>query len=485
MNLNRSPLILTMLFASVGALLLYGGCAPKDVLIIDVAPAPDLPPALPGVDSVFAAMANAYAQRSHMVDDRALEDGRRAVAGGRRLFEIADSLTSGLKSSPDSVLVSDDQVAESIRRYNEGARVLQNDELGMAELQSAAEQFQLALDANPYDTEALYWLSRVYELQADRMAEAGAVEDQVEVLKRLTELYPLRHDYAGLLAAAYEKLGTAKGWSEAGAWWHRSALLVQDEPALSLDADAVLDTATTFIALANASRAFIESDQGDLALAAIEEAVPFAVGEEARIYLRSEREWLTWDTELQSRKDFDDILGVSQTDPNKAASGLQELLPRVSLPLARIEVQYQLGLALYNGGDFSAGVTELQSVWQNVATIDIPLRERIQEDYGLMTYSIALEQREAGQLRNALAYLLQSESTGFSGAAVSSLTRSLLLRNDPEASLDAAELAERGWEKLDEQDQRTLLQHMVDLHRRLENREEALEYARRYREMAK
>ena len=352
MILNRSPLILIMLFAGAGTLLLSSSCAPKDVLIIDVAPAADPPPLLPGVDSVFAAMASAYAKRSHMVDDRAIEAGRRAVAGGRRLFEIADSLTSGLQKSPDSISVSDDQVAESILRYNDGARILQNEPLGLAELQSAAEQFQAALDANPYDTDALYWLSRVYELQADRLAESGAVLEQVEVLKRLTELYPLRHDYAGLLASASEKLGTSTGWSEAGAWWHRAALLAQDEPALSLDAEAALDTAVTFIYFANAGRAFIESDQGDLALAAIEEAVPFAVDEESRIYLQSEREWLTWDTELQSRKDFDVLLGVSQTDPSTAASGLQDLLPRVSLPLARIEVQYQLGLALYNSGKF-------------------------------------------------------------------------------------------------------------------------------------
>ena len=483
MILIRSPLPLLVLVASMGALLLSGGCAPKDVVIIDVAPAPEPPPPLPGVDSVFAAMASAYAKRGHMVDERAREAGRRAVAGGRRLFVIADSLTSGLKDRPDSVSVGDDRIEESIRRYNEGAILLRNEPLGLAELQAAAEQFQLALDANPYDTEALYYLSRVYELQVDRLAQAGAVDDQIGVLQRLAELYPHRHDYAGLLAAAYENLGSKTGWADAGAWWHRAAFLAQDDPDLSLDTDAVLDTASVFIYLANAGRAFIESDQGDLALAAIEEAVPFAVDEDSRIYLQREREWLTWDTELQSRKDFDFLLEVSQTDPGKAAAGLRDLLPKVSLSLARMEVQYQLGLALYNGGDLFAGVTEIQAVWQEVSTRDIPLRERIQEDYGLMTYSIALEQRQSGELRNALAYLLQSESTGFSGAAVSALTRSLLLRNDPEAALDAAEAAERGWDTLNPQDQRTLLEHMVDLHRRLENREQALEYASRYRDL--
>ena len=480
MNLNRLPLILPVLVV----LLWSSGCSPKDVLVIDVAPEPERPPELPGVDSVFASMATAYARRGHMVDDSAIEAAQRAVEGGRRLFELADSLTADLKPSTDSVLVSDDQVAESIMRYNEGARVLQSEQLGNDELQAAAEKFQLALDANPYDTEALYWLSRVYELQAERMRELEAVADRVEVLRRLAELYPFRHDYSALLASAYEDLETVDGWSEAGAWWHRAAMLARDDPALSLESGAVLDTATTFIYLANASRAFIESDQGSLALAAIEEAVPFAVDEQSRTYLQSEREWLTWDTELQTRKDFDRLLEVSQTAPDSAAAGLRGLLFRVSMPVARIEVQYQLGLALYNSGNLSAGVTELQSVWHNVATKDIPLRERVQEDYGLMTYSIALEQRKSGELRNALAYLLQSESTGFSGSAVSALTRSLLLRNDPEAALDAAESAHRGWQALDVQDRLTLLEHMVDLHRRLGHREEALDYARRYRELA-
>ena len=451
--------------------------------MLDVAPEPDLPPALPGVDSVFAAMADTYARRGPVVDDQALAAGRRAVAGGRRLFELADSLMAGLESSTDSISVSDDQIAESIRRYNAGARVLQSEQLGLEKLQSAAEQFQLALDMNPGDADALYWLSRVYQLQAERMMESGALGERIEVLKRLAELSPFRHDYAGLLASAYEDLGTVKGWADAGAWWHRAALLAQDEPALSLDPAAVLDTATTWVYLANSSRAFIESDQGDLALAAIEEAVPFAVDEKSRTYLQSERQWLTWDTELQTRRDFDTLLVLSQTDPGSAVPSLQNLLSRVSLPLARLEVQYQLGLALYESGDFSGGVGELQSVWRDVATMDIPLRERVQEDYGRVTYSIALEQRKSGELRNALAYLLQSEATGFSGAAVSALTRSLLLRNDPEASLDAAQSAERKWDSLNPQDQRALLEHMVDLHRRLNHREDALEYARRYREM--
>ena len=469
-------------FAAVTAVLFVMACAPKDVVILDVAPQPALPPALPGVDSVFSSMADAYARRGRMVDERAVETSRRAVVGGRRLFEIADSLTAAAESPTDSIEVSEDQMAESIRRYNEGARALQASQLGLAELKEAEGQFRLALASNPYDTEAIYWLSRVYELMVERMADARGMEDQIEVVKRLVELYPLRADYAALLASAYEEQGEGSGWADAGAWWHRASVLVRDEPELSLIAGATLDTNSTFVYLANASRAFIEADEAELALAAIEEMVPFAVDEDARAYVSSEREWLTWDADLQSRKRFDALLLLSGTDPAEAAAGLQDLLEDVTLAQAQVEVRYQLALALYNSGQSASGVSEIQGAWKDVAGMDTDLQDRIREDYGIMAYSIALEQRRAGELRNALAYLLQSEATEFSGAARSALTRSLLLRNDPEAALEAALGAESGWDTLELQDQRTLLEHLVDLHRRLGNRDRAVRYAQRYRD---
>ena len=466
----------------IGFLLMLVGCAPREILIIDAIPPSPPIPALPGVDSVFTAMAETYAQRGKLIDPQAVESSRRSIEGGQRLFAIADSLSASLAPSEDSTIVTDEAIAESIRRYNAGAESLQGSNLGNVELASAAEQFQLALDANPYDAEALYWLSRVYEMQSERFMEIGATNQMIDVLSRLTGLYPLRHDYAGLLASAYEGQDNPNGWAEAGVWWHRASLLVRDEPNLSLNQGTSLDTSTTFIYLANASRAFIEADEGELALASIQESAPFAVGEEQQSYVESEIKWLTWDIVISTRKKFDSLLQMSIDDPESAVIGLQDLTTEVTFPQAEVDVRHQLALALFNAGASEAGIIEIQHAWNDAIQMDSTLRERIREDYGTMAYSMAIEQREAGQLRNALAYLLQSEATGFSGAPLSALTRSILLRTDPEAALEAAELAEAGWENLDAESRRTLLEHMVSLHRRLNHRDQAAFYAQRYRD---
>ena len=65
-----------------------------------------------------------------------------------------------------------------------------------------------------------------------------------------------------------------------------------------------------------------------------------------------------------------------------------------------------------------------------------------------MAYSIGLERRDGGELRAAVAYLLQAEATGYTQAPTAALTLALLFRNDPEASVEAALRAEDDWEAL-------------------------------------
>ena len=457
------------------------GCSPKKVLTIqDIDPPADPVPSLPGVDSVFTAMAIAFQSRGMLVDERSSEAARSAVAGGRKLLQIADSLISQVEIQQDSVSVSDQQKALSIERFNNGAEALQQSPLGLQNLRQAAEMFQDALDLNPYDEEALYWLSRVYEIQSEKLMDAGAIPEMIESVTRLVELNPMRHDYAALAASSYESVGSEQGWVDAGNWWYKASVLLRDAPDLSLTITSI-DTSTVFIYLANASRAFAEANQGDIALGAIDEATEFAVSDEEMDYIQSEREWLTWDTQLSTRKMFDQLISTSIDHPDSAAIGLTTLLSQVSLPEAELDVRHQLSLSLFNAGNTTDGIQQIQQAWNDVQQMDETLVNRIREDYGTMAYSLAIEYRSGGDLRKALAYLLQSEATGFSGAPLSSLTRSILLRTDPEASLEAAQLAEQGWDQLDPPSRRTLLEHMVSIHRRLNNGVQAAEYAQRYR----
>ena len=113
------------------------------------------------MDSVFIALAEGYARLGGLVSEGDRQEARRVVAEGKRLLEIADSLMHGLSPDVDSAEVNGDAIAESIHRFNEGARHLQGDQgPGQWQLRAAAEQLQRALEANPLDAEAHYWLCR-------------------------------------------------------------------------------------------------------------------------------------------------------------------------------------------------------------------------------------------------------------------------------------------------------------------------------------
>lgn len=462
-------------------LLLVTGCGGAAPVVID-APTGKAARTLPGVDSVFVALAERYAVRAGP-DAVHRARAEQARTGGQALLALADSLLIRYAPPADTANVTTDDQAAAVEHFNEGARVLQADTPGAEELRQAAEQFRLALEADPYDTEAHYWLSRVYELQYRRLGEAGAVDEAISVLDRLVEMHPHRHDYTALLAAAYEASGSPAHWRAAGGLWSRAGQLLEEDALLALDTTTVMDTARAFVYWVNASRAFIEADDAAMAIAALQEAARWAQDAADRTYLAAEEEWLTWDENLANRKRYDRLLELARRDADAGVRGLEALLTQVTRRQARWEVSHQLALTLYNRGSIEAGITRLQALWEEVARVETPLRDRVREDYGVMAYSTGQRRREAGDLRSSVAYLLQSEATGFSQAAAAALTLAHVLRNDPVASLDAAQRAETGWDHLSYDDRRALLQLMVENHRRLGNRDEAARYATRYRRL--
>ena len=178
-------------------------------------PEPLGPLVLPGVDSIFAAEAERLATVA-LVDNRQREAARRAVDGGVKLLDMADSLSARFAAAPPAGAVTVDAAAvnQATELFNEGARLLQpgEDPPGLIQLIEAESAFRRALVANPHDEEAHYWLSRVYEMQYERLGQAGAVNDAIEVLQRLVEMHPHVHDYAALLAETTQ----ASGAHEAG-----------------------------------------------------------------------------------------------------------------------------------------------------------------------------------------------------------------------------------------------------------------------------
>lgn len=146
---------------------------------------------------------------------------------------------------------------------------------------------------------------------------------------------------------------------------------------------------------------------------------------------------------------------------------------------ARLEVHHELALIHFRVGRLDEAVCSLQSLWATVqgdASADTARHSRIREDYGAMAFNIGIAQRAEGDLHAALGYLLQSEATGFSQSARAALEVSRLLSNDIAAALDAGLRAEAAMAQLPATEQKALLRHLAELHRRSDGRARAQEY---------
>ena len=477
---------------AVAALALcFGGCRSTQSVVED-APPPPPPPVThwAGVDSTVARAANALADLALVPLARQAE-GRAAAQHALDLAHIADSLLGpagvfSLARGEDTVSVETRNTA--IEAFNEGAAALgasgaSTDSLKAAALLTeAATAFQLALEANPFDEEAHYWLSRVYEVQANALGQAGAVEDAIATLRRLVSMHHQRHDYLALLAEAHERRATGDGSLAAGTLWERAAQAAMDDASLG---GALLDSAAVFTYLGRSSRAFIGAHEGALALQALDSAAPFARSGEDFDYLRAERAWITWDDGvLHTRMRFDSLLALAATQPEAAVDGLRLLVGDVTTRRAHVEVRHDLALLLYQIGRVDDGLRLIASLWEAVQGgdgVSTDRVSRVREDYGVMAFNIGVAKEEAGELRAALGYLLQSEATGFGQAARAAFEVSRLLRNDAAASLAAALRAEGAIGQLAVEERDALLRHIVELYRRLGDRESAQGYVRKIR----
>ena len=487
MTYDRCRARLTGVVAALA--LCFGGCRSTQPVVVD-APPPPPPPVThwAGVDTTVAQAANALADLALVPLARQAE-GRAAAQHALDLAHIADSLLGpagvfSLARGEDTLSVETRNTA--IEAFNEGAAALSAsaasaDSLKAAALLTeAAAAFRLALDSNPFDEEAHYWLSRVYEVQADALGQAGAVEDAIALLRRLVSMHHQRHDYLALLAEAHERRATGEGSLAAGTLWERAALAAMDDASLG---GGLLDSVAVFTYLGRSSRAFIGAREGGLALQALDSAARFARSGEDFDYLRGERAWITWDGGvIPTRMRFDSLLALA--DAEQAVEGLRLLVGDVTTRRAHVEVRHDLALLLYEIGGGDDALRLIASLWDAVQDGDGVSAERVarvRDDYGVMAFNIGIARQAAGELRAALGYLMQSEATGFGHAARAAFEVSRLLRNDAAASLAAALRAEGGIEQLAVEERDTLLRHIIELYRRLGDRESAQQYVRKIR----
>ena len=443
--------------------LLGAGCAASTPIVLPLAADKRI---LPGVDSVHVQMAWELAAESFARD---AARAARLSEEARRLAQLADSLLG-----PAPVAQSRDTV-RALEAFNAGAdalnRMSEADSLQALELlEEAAEKFEQALDADAFDDEASRWLARVYEILAERFRQEEAIQDQLRILHRLVARNQDRHDYIALLAAAQEQQQTKEAGIAAGALWERAALVILDDVDIGLI--QVPDSAVLFAYHIRASRAFVQSDHRLLAQESLNRARSWQRTVEERALVHADSVWLAWDDgNLSARKRFDVLLKELAENPGAAVDGLTALLADVRVRDARIDVRHQLALAHYASGAEERAAASMQ----NLVT-EAPGRQALVDDYAVMSYNLAQTLRNAGDLEKALAYLLQSASLNAPTAARAAFDASILLRNNLDAAIKYARMAEVRIDALGGSERNALTRYLAELYRRSGDRERAKVY---------
>ena len=251
---------------------------------------------------------------------------------------------SSLRRRADNDTTSAEQRQAAITAFNDGAQALTafadeaDSSHSAALLDKAAARFAAALEANPFDEDAHFWLARVYELQADALGQAGAIDAAIAVLQKLVSMQGHRPGYIALLAEAHERQGNARvrssrrGALAAGRAGNHRRRCTGSRWAYCYRLRGSVHTLCTKQPRLRASCAQ-RFGPGGLGISSMRGRLL----EATRAYLNAERQWILWDNgNLQTRTRFDALLGLASSDPENAAIGLEALLAEVQSDGARI-----------------------------------------------------------------------------------------------------------------------------------------------------
>ena len=473
--------------------LALGASSCRSAVVITAPPEPVAGPGvhlvLDGVDSTTAAQAARLASGAFASGEEEAESALLKEEGLLFASIGTAAAADGMAFLPSPALpdtTTKDAREEAVRAFNEGARLLDayaSEPRGVragAFLGQAQARFEAALEANPFDAETRYWLARVYRVRSSALGEEGAAKDAVRVLRRLFAMDRSRHDYAAILAEATEQQEGREAQAEAASLWLLAARIAADDTLVTV---AAADSAAIFNYYVRSSRAGVAARQSAPALAALRLAETWARSADDRELVKSDRDWILWDGgNLATRAKWDSLQTMGESDAEAAAAGMRALVGEISRASARAEVRHHLALLYHALGRDEEAAALLRRLWLEAAETDsAPQAHRIGEDYGTLLYNLAMERKRSGDRVAALAYLLQSEETGYTGAARSALEVALLLTNDVEAAREAAQRAERLMDQLDDAARRQLLRFMVELERRRGDRDAALQYLQRLR----
>lgn len=458
----------------------------------------------PGVDSSAAYHADSLAEESFVSLDQQEEAAARAEEG-RALTGVSDTLWQYLEMSSDtSQSVSQERANDAVRAFNRGAQALveyqeitqaaELDSTQLVQMQArlldrAQQAFEEAIQLNPYDDPTRSALAQVYTLQAQRLGRQAAYQRSIDILEKLTRL---RQDQPGLFSALANNYYETEQWGQAAANYGKAREAYVSAVELSLEGGAQLDSTRMYNYATAEADAHVYDRDPAAALQTYELAQQYATIDEQQQFVQGEIAWVNWDDgNIDASFARDSLASLAgQGQHAAAAQGFRALKPQLRTPSARDEIDWRLAQAEYQNDKQDQAASRLQALVQRTETdsTGVPADSTYQryfDDYVTICYNLGQRYRnEERDLRTALKYFEQATRVASSRRALAALEAGKLLRNNVRRSVEYLEMALEEREALSVDDQRDLYRQLVDRHRRLGNRQEALTYRDRFRALA-
>lgn len=456
----------------------------------------------PGVDSSTAQRADSMAQDAFVSLEKQ-QEARSQVERGDSLVEVSDTLWKYLDLAADTSAadsVNQDRRAEAVGAYNRGAKslikyqkVTQAAELDSAKLsqmqadllKKAETAFEEAIQLNPYDQKTQSLLAQVYKRRANRLGREADYQKAIAIYQKLTRL---RKDQPGLYVNLANVYFEIERYDVAATNYGRALDTYLESVELALDS-ARVDSGRVYNYARAEAEAFRYAREPEPSLRAYRRAKTYATTPAQRRSMQGWVEWINWDdgniAASFARDSLQQLAG--RGDAAAAAEGFRTLKPTLRTASARNEIDWRLAQAEYQLGERQPAADRLQRLVQRLAPpSDTTTRaaadsttQRYLNTYGTICLNLGRRFRRKN-LRTALKYLKQSAAVAWKQRALAELEVGQLLRNNVEASIDYLERAAQRPDELGTKEKMRLYRSLVNQHRRLGHREQAVVYRKRF-----
>ena len=405
-----------------------------------------------GVDSTVAARADSLAAASFVsIPDQEAAANEREE--GAALTAFSDSLWRYLEMARDSSGTVDPAAAEAaLRAANravgplneliELSRATDLDSLTIVRRQAfLLDQAQRALEdairLNPFDLQTQSVLARVYTAQAQRLGQAQAYHQAIEVLEKLTRLRPDQHTLFVALANNYYQ---TKQWDAAVYNYQRAEeVYLSTYDLVAEDVPPGPDNDLLYQYLTRQADVHVIRRDAAAALAAYERALAIAPNEEEAEFVRGEMEWISWDGGNVAASFARDSLAALALENRfeEAERGFLNLLATLRTPRAIDETEWRLAAVQYQLGKGDEAADRLLRLIRRTA-VDTETRapldstyQRYFDTFGTICFNQAMyhlsQQRDN---RTALKYLEQAVQFPWKDRARAYLESAKLLRSN-------------------------------------------------------